>query len=197
MTLLTPWFLAGLLALAPLLALHLRRRRRREEVASLLLWRELPAAAPGRRRAALVPSLLLLLQALIVVLLVLALARPARDAAEAGAGLPPRVFVVDASRAMEATDVAPDRLTAARRNLDGRLARLPAESPVTIVTAGATPRLLVSGVSPTAAREALADLRASAPRVDLRAGLALAAGQLHRAAAPSRSCTRSRTRHRA
>lgn len=180
MSLLTPWFLAGLLALAPLLALHLRRRRRRQEVASLLLWHELASAVPSRRRAALVPSLLLLLQVLIVVLLVLALARPARDGAAAGAGLAPHVYVLDGSRAMNATDVAPDRLTAARRDLDRRLARLPAATPVTVVAAGAVPRLVVAGASPDAARAALADLRVTAPRADLRAGLALAAGQLHR-----------------
>ncbi|MDW5598871.1 VWA domain-containing protein [Conexibacter stalactiti] len=181
MSLLAPWFLAGLLVLAPLLTLHLRRRRRRQEVASLLLWRELASAAPGRRRTALVPSLLLLLQVLIVVLLVLALARPARDGAEAGAGLAPQVYVLDDSRTMRATDVAPDRLTAVRRDLERRLARLPAATPVTVVAAGAVPRLLVAGASPDAASDALADLRATAPNADLRAGLTLAGGQLHRA----------------
>jgi hypothetical protein len=181
LTLLTPWLLAGLLALAPLLALHLRRRRRRQEVASLLLWQELPAAAPGRRRATLVPSLLLLLQALIVVLLVLALARPASERAAEEVGAAPQVLVLDGSRAMAATDVAPDRLATARRLLDQRLDRLDGDTPVSVVLAGASPRLLAERVTPEEAREALAGVRATAPRADLRAGLALAAGQLHRA----------------
>lgn len=177
MSLLTPWFLAGLLALAPLLALHLRRRRRRQEVSSLLLWRELPGAAPSRRRTSLVASLLLLLQALIVVLLVLALARPARDGEPARAGAAPEVFVLDGSVAM----TAPGRLPAAKRQLDRRIARLPSQTPVSLVEAGASPRLLVADADPDAARAALARVRADAPRADLRAGLALAAGQLRRA----------------
>ena len=214
MSLLAPWWLAGLLALVPLLALHLRRRRRRLEVDSLLLWREQAGAAPARRRARLVPSLLLLLQALVVVLLVAALARPTSDGATPAAGPPPAIFVLDASAAMAATDVAPDRLAVARRQLDARLARLPAATPVTVVLAEPTPRLLVSGATPRDARDALAALPldgaparaaagstaapdtsaaarrsaagaadavpAAAGTADLRAALALAAGQLHR-----------------
>ncbi|MDO8186559.1 VWA domain-containing protein, partial [Conexibacter sp. CPCC 205706] len=204
MSLLAPWWLAGLLALVPLLALHLRRRRRQLEVDSLMLWREQAGTLPARRRARLVPSLLLVLQVLIVLLLVAALARPTSGGGTPAAGAAPAVFVLDDSAAMATRDVAPDRLTAARRQLDARLARLPAATPVTIVLAAATPRLLVSAVSPADAREALAGVRpraatrasgtgaaaradadtgaptATTPRADLRPALALAAGQLHR-----------------
>lgn len=196
MSLLAPWWLLGLAALVPLLLLHLRRRRRRVEVDSLLLWREQSGALPPRRRARLVPSLLLLLQGLVVVLLVLALARPSSGGGTPAAGAAPALFVLDDSPAMAATDVAPDRLTAARRQLDARLARLPAATPVTIVLAGSSPRLLVTAASPATARDAVADVRPAAPiaggkdaagtgapaagTADLRAGIALAAGQLHR-----------------
>ncbi len=202
MTLLAPWWLAGLLALVPLLALHLRRRRRQLEVDSLLLWQEQAGAAPARRRARLVPSLLLLLQVLVVVLLVAALTQPTSGGGTPAPGAAPAVFVLDDSAAMAARDVAPDRLAAARRQLDVRLARVPSATPVSVVLAAPTPRLLVSAVSPDAAREAVAQVRpraatsagagaagdagtasgaagaASAP--DLRAAVALAAGELHR-----------------
>jgi len=73
------WALAGLVLLAPLVALHLRDRRRpRREVPSLVVWRELgPTATPvrrGLRRPAL--PLALALQAAALVLLVVALSAP-------------------------------------------------------------------------------------------------------------------------
>jgi Ca-activated chloride channel family protein len=184
LTLLAPWFLAALAALAPLVALHLRRRRREQDVASLLLWRDIhprPPAAPRRRSARLVLPLLLLLQALFLVLLVVALTRPGdRGGARSDAGAAPAVFVLDGSIRMAMTDVAPDRLAAARAELGRRLARLPDATPVSVVVAGTAPRLLVAGVGPRAARAALARAGAGAPTADLPAALALAAGQLHR-----------------
>ncbi len=180
MTLLSPWWLAGLLALVPLLALHLRRRRRQVEVDSLMLWREQAGVAASRRRARLVPSLLLLLQVLVIVLLVAALTQPSSGGETPAAGAAPAIFVLDDSSAMATRDVAPDRLTAARRQLDGRLARLPSDTPVTVVLAGAAPRLLVSEVSPAAARDAVATVRPLTAASALRPALALAAGQLHR-----------------
>jgi Ca-activated chloride channel family protein len=183
LTLLAPWFLAGLAALAPLVALHLRRRRREQEVASLLLFRELPTrAAARRRRARLVLPLLLLLQALFLVLLVVALARPGAGGGSSpgGAGAAPAVFVLDGSTRMAMTDVPPSRLAAARTIVDRRLGALPADTPVSVVLATATPRLLATAVSPSAARSALARARADSPTADVPAALALAAGELHR-----------------
>ncbi|MDO8210592.1 BatA domain-containing protein [Conexibacter sp. CPCC 206217] len=184
MTLLTPWFLLGLVALAPLVALHLRRRRRQREVASLLLWRELPSTAAGRRRAALVLPLLLALQALIVVLIVVGLAQPRGGAGSSGReARPAQVFVLD--EALSSGSGPSEALTAARAEIDRRLAQTASDTPVSVVVAGAAPRLLVAGASPRTARDAVASLtpaaalRADAPPSDLRAGLALAAGQLH------------------
>ena len=173
-----PLALLGLLALVPLVALHLRRRRRRQEVDSLLLWREQAAAAPARRRAAVVPSVALLLQALVVVLVVVALARPEGD--RAGGGDPdaaPTVFVLDASAQLGIGD----RLAQARAVVEGGLSRLPAGTPVSLVVAGRAPRLAVDGGDADDVRAALAAVRPQEGRADLRAGLALAGGQLQRA----------------
>jgi hypothetical protein len=173
-----PLALLGLLALVPLVALHLRRRRRRQEVDSLLLWREQAAAAPVRRRAAPVPSVALLLQALVVVLVVVALARPEGDRGGDGdAGAAPAVFVLDASAWLGIGD----RLAQVRRDVETDLARLPAGTPVSLVVAGAAPRLAVDGGSADAVRAALASVRPEEGVADLRAGLALAGGQLRRA----------------
>jgi len=178
---LAPWFLAGFAALVPLVLLHLRRRRREVAVASVLLWRDTPAVTtPRRRRARVVLPAALALQALLLVLAVLALAAPQVGGGPTTAGAAPFVAVLDGSVRMAMTDVRPDRLDAARRALDRRIAALPAGTPVSVVVAGPTPRLVASRVPPDAAREALADARADAPSADLAAGLRLAGGELHR-----------------
>lgn len=103
--------LAGLLMLplAALVYLSLQRRRRREAAAfaNPALLPNLITARPGWRRH--VPPLLILLA---LAVLVLALARPQRTVAA-----PQRaatvMMVTDISGSMNATDVQPDRLTAA------------------------------------------------------------------------------------
>jgi hypothetical protein len=185
--LLAPWFLAGLAALLPLVALHLRRQRRRREVASLLTWRELGGGgARVRRRASIMLPLLLALQAVVIVLIVVALTGPSH-ASDGGMNSdhrpPPQVFVLDDSAAMASSDPAPGRLVDARAELDRRLASVPAGTPVSVVLAGPTPRLLVTDASPREARERVAMVSARSGDADLSAGLALAAGQLHRAGA--------------
>jgi hypothetical protein len=194
---LTPLFLAGLALLLPLVALHLRRRRRRREVSSLIAWRELGAGGVRvRRRASIVLPLLLVLQAVVIVLIVVALADPGSDGGGSSmeAGRPPQVFVLDDSAAMATSDGARDRFAAARAELDRQLAALAAGTPVSVVLAGATPRLLVSDASADDARAQVAGLKAGGreaaggsdardpgpARADLASGLALAAGQLHR-----------------
>jgi hypothetical protein len=178
---LAPWFLAGFAALVPLVLLHLRRQRREVGVASLLLWRDLPGVAtPRRRRARVVLPVALALQALLLVLAVLALTAPQFGGGTPTAGAAPFVAVIDGSTRMAMTDIRPDRLAAARRTLEQRIAALPADTPVSVVVAGPAPRLVTSRVSPEAARAALDDVRADAPTADLTAGLRLAAGELHR-----------------
>ena len=79
MELLSPWSLAWLGLLAPLVLLYVLKRRRTERtVGSTLLWeaalRDLRAERPWQR---LKPHLSLLLQALVLIVGAIALARPA------------------------------------------------------------------------------------------------------------------------
>lgn len=193
-----PWFLLGLLALGPLIALHLRRRRRQQEVASLLLWRAQAAAAPRRRWAAPVWSLPLALQIAFVVLVVLALAQPQSGGGVREHDAPVAVFVVDGSAAMggsaasgaggsaapgagaggAAAGRAGDRMAAARRIVAERLEQLPQGTAVGLVLAGPSPRLLLDRGSPAEARAALTQARPQRTAGDLWAGVALAGGQL-------------------
>src|SRR2546423_9336347 len=114
MPFIAPLALAGLAFVPLVLAFYLLKLRRDERpVASTLLWQRLvadvEANAPWQR---LRRSLLLLLQLLLVVVLALLAARPF---VERPAGLARDiVLIVDTSASMAATDVAPDRLAAAR-----------------------------------------------------------------------------------
>jgi Ca-activated chloride channel family protein len=108
-----PAFLAALVLLPLAVAVHLAFARRRQEdaarFASSGLMPNVVTAAPGWRRH--LPALFLLLA---LGALVLALARPERTVAQ-----PKRqatvMLVTDISGSMNATDVDPDRLTAAQR----------------------------------------------------------------------------------
>jgi Ca-activated chloride channel homolog len=119
-----------LLPLAALVYLSLQRRRRREAVAFANpdLLPNLVTARPGWRRH--LPPLLLLLA---LGALVVALARPQRTVAA-----PQRaatvVMVTDVSGSMNATDVQPDRLTAAVRAARRLTDELPEEFRLGMVT---------------------------------------------------------------
>ncbi|GMA15707.1 VWA domain-containing protein [Deinococcus metallilatus] len=109
------WLLLGLLA-ALLVFLHRQRRAHRAaEVGSLHLWRRLAAEhVPERARRLPRLSAALLLQLLVLGLLALALARPGLGRDPAGGA--DTLVLLDASRAMRAADVRPDRFTAAARD---------------------------------------------------------------------------------
>ncbi len=147
MPFLAPLGLLGLLFVPLILAFYMLRLRRTERtVSSTYLWqqlvRDVEANAPWQR---LRRSLLLLLQLLLVVALALIVARPfaereallARDV----------VLVLDASASMAATDVFPDRLTAAKRAAIAALNDLPADGKVSVVAAAGTPRVVANEVS--------------------------------------------------
>ena len=110
----TPLALLGLLFIPVVVAMYLLKLRRDETfVPSTLLWARLiadvEANAPWQK---LRRSLLLLLQLLLVVILALLAARPFF---ERPAGLARDVvLVIDTSASMAATDVAPNRLEAAK-----------------------------------------------------------------------------------
>src|SRR5918993_5474669 len=109
----SPLALLGLLFVPLVIAMYLLKLRRNEAVVpSTLLWHKLvadvEANAPWQR---LRRSLLLLLQLLLVIALALLAARPFL---ERPAGLArDLVLIVDTSASMGATDIVPDRLSAA------------------------------------------------------------------------------------
>ncbi len=135
-----PLFLLGLLAVPAGVALHLLAQRRRRRYAvrypgASVAALAAPAASRWRRH---VPSALL---ALSVAGLVMALARP-----EATVAVPVEqasvVLVTDTSRSMTATDVAPDRLDAARSAADRFLDEAPDELRVGAVAFSDSARVL-------------------------------------------------------
>jgi hypothetical protein len=167
-----PWWLAGLLLLAPLVLLHLRQPRAGlREVPSLLLWERLaaPAASSDRRLRRPRHPLLLALQALALIAMVLALADPGRTGVAPPAH---RVFVLDDSVWMGADSRMADARSA--------VARLAARSPgdrIDVVAAGGVPRIVYSGPA-GGVGDALSGLQPVAAPADLRSALAVAGGLL-------------------
>ncbi len=126
MPFLAPLALAGLLFLPLVVAMYLLKLRRDEApVASTLLWQRLvadvEANAPWQK---LRRNLLLLLQLLLVVILALLAARPFLERPAGLAG--DIVVVIDTSASMQATDVTPNRLEAAKAAAIDALRDLPA-----------------------------------------------------------------------
>jgi Aerotolerance regulator N-terminal len=167
------WALAGLLLLAPLVLLHLRRRGQvLREVPSLLLWEQIDLVdakgSRGLRRPPL--PLLLALQALALALLVFALAEPR---SRAPAAKPAQVLVLDDSWQMQ----APGRMAEARREAERILAADPPATPVRIVLANGSSSVLYRGAR-SGARAMLAHVTAGAAPADLASALTVAAGLL-------------------
>lgn len=187
MNLLSPWSLAWLGLLVPLILLYvLKRRRERKVVGSTLLWeaalRDLRAERPWQR---LRPHLSLLLQALVLIAGALALSRPA------GIGQVPEgarlALVVDVSASMATSEETGTRLERARTIARSLARDLPEGGAMMVIAAGAEPEVLAA---PTADRVrlegALDRLRLRGPGADLEGAVALAAERLRDAPAGSR-----------
>jgi hypothetical protein len=144
MGLLAPLALIGLVAIPIIVAFYMLRLRRPSlPVSSTYLWqqlvRDVEANAPWQK---LKRSLLLLLQLLLALLLAFVVARPF---SERPAGLAPDlVLVIDASASMSATDVFPDRLSAAKRLAQEQLAQVPSDGRVSVIAAGDTARVVAN-----------------------------------------------------
>ncbi len=177
-----PLALLGL-AFVPLVVAFwmLKLRRTERTVSSTLLWQrfgeDLQANAPWQR---LRRSFLLLLQLLLVILLAFVASQPfverpatlARDL----------VLVIDASASMAATDVAPSRLDAARQLALDALRDLPAGGRVSVVAAGATPRVVANATADLGrVRAALASIGVTPATADMGEALALASALAARA----------------
>jgi Ca-activated chloride channel family protein len=154
----------------------LKIRRPTRTVPALHLWpdqiRDRQANVPWQR---LRPSWLLFLQLLAAALLVAAALQPALPA---GASLARHtMLLVDASASMQATDVTPSRLAEAKRQAASIIDQLGPQDRMTLISVGATPRIVASV---TGDREALHrgldSITPSNGAADLSSALALAAG---------------------
>jgi hypothetical protein len=114
MTLLSPWALFWLAAIAPVILMYfLKLKRKKVPVSSTWLWsrsiQDIRVNAPFQKLRS---SLLLLLQILLILIAALALADPI------GRTTPPEekrwVFLIDRSASMQAKDVKPSRLAKAK-----------------------------------------------------------------------------------
>src|SRR6478735_11041166 len=147
MPFLAPLALLGLVFFPAVIAMYLLKLRRdRAPVPSTLLWQRLvadvEANAPWQK---LRRSLLLLLQLLLVAILALLAARPFL---ERPAGLARDVvLVLDTSASMAATDITPDRLTAAKAAAVDALKDLPTGGKVSVIAADRSARIVVNDSS--------------------------------------------------
>jgi hypothetical protein len=171
----TPLALLGLLFIPAVIAMYLLKLRRDEAVVpSTLLWTRLvsdvEANAPWQR---LRRSLLLLLQLLLVAILALLAARPFL---ERPAGLARDiVLIVDTSASMAATDVAPNRLEAAKTAAIEALRELPTGGKVSLIAADRSARIVVNGTTDLGrVRQAIDDITVSTASGDLGDALELA-----------------------
>src|SRR5690242_15829335 len=128
------------------LLLHLRRRRT-FEIPSIQLWAQLESGRASRRRIQLPPfNLLLLLQLLVVALCALALAQPL---IASGPRFAHEIIVLEASRSMRSTDLAPSRFDAAIADI-AKVAAGPikdVDARTSVILAGARPRLVAARLS--------------------------------------------------
>lgn len=171
----TPLALLGLLFIPVVVAMYLLKLRRDETfVPSTLLWARLiadvEANAPWQK---LRRSLLLLLQLLLVVILALLAARPFF---ERPAGLARDVvLVIDTSASMAATDVAPNRLEAAKAAVMEALRELPTGGKVSVIAADRSARIVVNETADMGrVRQALDDIKPTSDSGDLSDALELA-----------------------
>ena len=175
MPFITPLALAGLVFIPAVIAMYMLKLRRDQAVVpSTLLWSRLltdvEANAPWQR---LRRSALLLLQLLLVIALVLLAARPFL---ERPAGLARDiVLVMDTSASMAATDVAPNRMAAARAAAIEALADLPTGGRVSVIAVDRSARIVVNETTDLSrVRQALDGLEPAASRGDLGDALELA-----------------------
>ena len=175
MPFLAPLALAGLAFIPVVLAMYLLKLRRDEAIVpSTLLWQKLvadvEANAPWQR---LRRSLLLLLQLLLVAVLAILAARPFLERPAGLAG--DIVLVMDTSASMQATDVAPDRLAAAKGAAIDALKDLPAGGKVSVIAAGRTAKVVANGTTDIGhVKEAINAIAATSDVGDLGDALRLA-----------------------
>lgn len=138
----SPWGLLALLLIIPIVLLYILKKQHEDKtISSTMLWqqvfRDLQATRPWQR---LRTRLLLILQILAILLFALSLARPTYFGGEEGVSY---IAVLDTSARMQATDVRPSRMEAARSALLDLIQSMKARDTLTIVQAGRNPFVLV------------------------------------------------------
>lgn len=173
---LTPLALAlGILAVPIILLYMLRLRRIETAISSTFLWRQLvrdrEANAPWQR---LKWNWLMFLQLLILAALVLALARPFTEVKTITNGR--IVLLLDASASMMATDVQPERFSAAQNIGLDLVDTLGPDDTMTVIRVGAVPDVLAAASrDKLVLQNAIRDAEASGSSADWVAAMTLAA----------------------
>jgi Ca-activated chloride channel family protein len=178
MNLLLPLGLLALASVPLIVVIHLlRERRRRLVVASLALWRRIAPPQPRDRRVRWPRWWRLLLHLLIAGALALALAQPVF----AGWNLVPArhlAIVIDTSASMAAREGNTSRIAEARRRAAELVRASGGADRVTVIAAGAVPRIVAEGDAGEGVLAALATVEAGGAGCDLAAALALAEAAL-------------------
>jgi Ca-activated chloride channel family protein len=163
------------LLLPVIIVMYLLKLRRSEQiVSSVYLWqrmvRDVEANAPWQR---LRRNLLLIVQLLFLAVLILTLARPFTWTE--GVGGQAVILILDTSASMASTDVAPDRLGAAKAQAQWLVDGLPDHVRVTVIAAGDGAQVLsASSRDRRQVRLAIEGLQVGARDSDLTAALELA-----------------------
>ena len=156
----------------------LKLKRREREISSTWLWR--PVLLDRQANSLwqkLRVSLLLLVQLLAALGLILAVAHPFARVKAVTAGN--TVILLDATGAMQATDMAPNRFAAAREEARRLVSQMPAGGRMSLVLLTRSPEILVAhSDNGDALRQALDDAQPTAGDGDLAQGLALAGSLL-------------------
>ncbi|MBN1967384.1 MAG: BatA and WFA domain-containing protein [Anaerolineae bacterium] len=165
----------GALAIPIILLYMLRLRRTETAISSTFLWRQLvrdrEANAPWQR---LRPSWLLFLQLAILAAMVLALARPFTKVQTITTGR--IVLLLDASASMAATDVEPDRFTAAREIGLEMVDTLGPDDTMTVIRVADVPEVLAAASRDRVVlREAIRSAEVSRASANWVAAMTLAA----------------------
>ncbi|HOB20755.1 MAG TPA: BatA and WFA domain-containing protein [Candidatus Atribacteria bacterium] len=174
MSFLNPWGLTAALLVVPVILLYILKQQYTDvHLPSTMLWqqvhRDLRAVRPWQR---LRTHLLLLLQLLAVLLFALSLARPVFVSRVGGVHY---IVVVDSSARMQAVDVKPSRMEAARQGLLDLISGMGLNDTMTVIQAGIEPYVAVNQTGDKAMlRSAARELSALNSRSDLDKALQLA-----------------------
>ncbi|MBE0411107.1 MAG: BatA domain-containing protein [Anaerolineales bacterium] len=176
MNFLAPAAFAFTLLIPLVIAMYLLKLRRTEQVvSSVYLWqrmvRDLEANAPWQR---LRRNLLLFLQLLFLVAVIIAIARPFTWAE--GASGQAVIVILDNSASMNANDVSPSRLEAAKTRARQLVNSLPEDAAVTVITTGQNANVLVSSSQDRRqVLQAIDSIQAGTSSSDMTTALQLAA----------------------